>query len=102
MTTAPDTGPTVEITADGRGGMIVYLEQGHRIAFSWEFAMPPSIALVFGPSAGAFDRTAPWAAGRRAEVYDTVGREVVRQKAPGGDFIVDLDRNMIDVLKRRG
>jgi len=31
-----------------------------------------------------------------------VGREVVRQKAPGGDFIVDLDRNMIDVLKRRG
>ena len=101
MTSAPDAAsPTVEISSEGRGGSIVYLEQGHRIDFTWEFAMPPSIVLIFGPSAGAFECDAPWAAGRRAEVYDTVGREVVRQKAPDYDFAVDLATNMIDIVKR--
>jgi hypothetical protein len=91
---------TVVLASEGRGGSIGYFEQGRRIGFSWEFAMPPALALVFGPSARAFEHEAPWAAGRRAEVYDTVGREVVRQQAPGGSFVVDLEAGMIEILRR--
>ena len=100
MTLPPGSHPhdggqaTVEITSEGRGGSIFHLEDGQRVQFSWEFAMPPAIALVFGPGRAAFD-----SAERRAEVYATVGREVVRQQCPGGRFSVDLGRSMIEILR---
>jgi hypothetical protein len=101
MQNAPEAPGTVEIATTGRGGSITYVEQGRRIAFSWEFAMSPSIALVFGPSEAALERDAPWAAGRRAEIYAAVGRGVVQQQVPGGGFVVDLASNMIDILQAR-
>jgi hypothetical protein len=91
---------TVEIVNNGRGGSVIYTEGEHRIDFSFEFAMLPAIALVFGPGIGAFEREGAWAAGRRAEIYDTVGRELVPQQAPGGAFSVDLASGIIEILKR--
>jgi hypothetical protein len=93
--------PQVEIVTSGRGGSIVYREGGHTVDFGWEFAMPPAMALVFGPSALQWQHTMAWAVGRRAEIFDAVGAEVVRQKVPGGEFIVDLDAGMIQVNRPR-
>jgi hypothetical protein len=92
---------SVEITAEGRGGSVDYREGELRIAFSWEFAEAPAIALVFGPRAAAWNRSYPWAADRQAEIYRFVGAEVVRQRAAGYAFDVDLDRGIIEVRTRQ-
>jgi hypothetical protein len=90
----PDPAYTVVIEQSGRGGSIFYREGENTARFSWEFAMPPAIALLFGPSPWP-----GWAAGRQAEIYAAVGAEVVRQKAPGGRFTMDLDAGMMEVLR---
>jgi hypothetical protein len=92
--------PQVEIITSGGGGSIVYREGSHTVDFGWEFAMPPAVALLFGPSALQWQHTMPWAADRRAEIFATVGEEVVRQKAPDGEFIVDLDTGIIQINSR--
>jgi hypothetical protein len=92
--------PTVEITTSGRGGTIYYREGDHVAVFGWEFAMPPAIALLFGQDAQAWDRAHPWAAGRQAEIFDFVGAEVARQKAPEARFEVDLDTGIISLIAR--
>jgi hypothetical protein len=90
---------TVEIAQSGRGGSITYREGGDTAAFDWEFGTSSAIALVFGPTAHVWDRQYPWAAGRQAEIYDFVGAEAVRQKAPDARFEVDLDGGTISVLE---
>jgi hypothetical protein len=94
--------PVVEITQSGRGGSIRYREGDREIPFDWEFAMSPAIALIFGPAAGSWDVSHPWAAGRRAEVYAFVGGEVARQKAEGAEADVDLDRGIITIQRAGG
>jgi hypothetical protein len=89
--------PQVEIVTSGRGGSVVYREGSRTVDFSWEFAMPPALALLFGPSALRWKHALSWAVGRQAEIFDTVGKEVVRQQAPGGEFIVDLDTGIIQI-----
>jgi hypothetical protein len=69
--------------------------------FAWEFALPPAIALIFGPGAAAWNGAYPWAAGRQAEVFAFVGAEVVRQKAAGYFTEVDLDAGTMSVLRKR-
>ncbi len=92
-------GATVEIATSGRGGSIHYREGGNTAAFDWEFAASPAIALIFGPTAQAWDQQYPWAAGRQAEIYDFVGAEVVRQKAEGARCEVDLESGTISVIQ---
>jgi hypothetical protein len=89
----------VEIETRGRGGSIAYIEGDHRVGFDWEFALPPAIALIFGPKARHWDTVVPWAAGRQAEIYDTVGAEVVRQQVPGGRFTADLAEGVLEILR---
>ncbi len=93
----------VDITTDGRGGSIVYREGENHINFSWEFAMPPSVALIFGPSPRAWDHNLPWAMGRCSKIYDIVGAEVVRQKVEGGAYSLSIDPDshtgIIDVYR---
>jgi hypothetical protein len=91
---------SVEIVQSGRGGTIIYREQDKSIDFGWEFAMPPSIALVFGPSVRAWDTNYPWASGRCAAIYNAVGADIVRQQAPGGSYSIDFDNGMIDIIRR--
>ncbi|HEY4366185.1 MAG TPA: hypothetical protein VGN07_03055 [Steroidobacteraceae bacterium] len=91
----------VVINSSGAGGSIEYREGDNVVGFGWEFAMPPTIALIFGPSALAWKHQAPWAADHRAEIFDNVGREVVRQRAPQGEFVADLERGIIEIYSRK-
>lgn len=88
----------VEIVQTGCGGSIVYREGENHIDFGWEFANPPAMALVFGPSARLMDKKYPWATGRCEVIYNAVGTEVVRQKVEGGSYTVDLESGIIHVL----
>jgi hypothetical protein len=97
----PNATHSVEIEQSGRGGTIIYREGENTVSFGWEFAMPPAIALLFGPSALQWSHYGAWATDRQAEVFATVGTEVVRQKAPGGDFTADLDTGIIEILSRK-
>jgi hypothetical protein len=94
--------PVVEITTSGRGGQIMYREGEHAIAFDWEFAMSPALALAWGPARADWDKRCPWAAGRQASIYELVGSEVVRQQAPGGVFECDLDRGELTIFGASG
>ena len=91
--------PRVEITQRGRGGGITYREGASTIAFTWEFAMSPALALIFGPASKSWDKEFPWAAGRQAAIFEFVAREVVRQKAKGGHFEVELGSGNITILQ---
>ena len=91
--------PVVDISTSGRGGSIYYREGEQRIAFDWEFALPPAIVLIVGPKSDGWDSAYPWASGRRAEIFDFVGAEVVRQQVAGGGFEVDLESGVIEVLR---
>jgi hypothetical protein len=91
---------SVEIVQDGNGGSIIYRELDNRINFSWEFALSPSLALIFGPSVRAWDRNYPWASGRCEDIYNAVGADIVRQQAPGGSYSIDFDAGMIDIIRR--
>lgn len=88
----------VEITTSGPGGSILYHEPPHSLRFSWEFALSPALALIFGPSRASWAQAAPWAAADRyEEIFAAVAREVVRQKAPGRQFSVDADTGIIEI-----
>jgi len=91
---------SVEIEQTGRGGSIYYHEREHSITFGWEFAMPPALALIFGPTSQVWDSAHPWAAGRQREIFEFVGAEVVRQKAPGYYFDYDVESGLMSILKR--
>lgn len=91
---------TVEIEQTGRGGSIYYHEKEHTITFGWEFAMPPALALIFGPTSQIWDSAHPWAAGRQREIFELVGAEIVRQKAPGYYFDYDVESGLMSILKR--
>jgi hypothetical protein len=94
--------PIVDITISGRGGGITYREGGHRIEFDWEFGMSPAVALVWGPKRVEWDGQYPWASGRQAAIYEVVGAEIVRQKAPGGAFEYDLELGHLTILNETG
>jgi hypothetical protein len=91
--------PTLEITQDGRGGGMDYREGNHSIHFSWEFAMSPALALIFGPSTEGWDKNFPWAARRQVEVFNFVAEDVVRQKAEGCPFEVELSTGTITIMQ---
>ena len=97
----PNVTYRVEVESSGNGGTIFYREGENSVPFPWEFAMPPAIALLFGPSALRWSHYGAWATGRQAEVFAAVGAEVVRQKAQGGDFTADLDTGIIEILRRK-
>jgi hypothetical protein len=94
--------PKVVITQMGRGGGIAYLEQDQRIAFDFEFAMSPAIVLIWGPKRATWERDFPWASGRQEEIYAFVAESVVRQKASGGGYELDLDAGEITILSSGG
>lgn len=64
--------------------------------------MSPALALVWGPTRAERGAKYPWAAGRQSSVYDVVGAEVVRQKAPDGGFEYDLDLGHLTILNETG
>ena len=91
--------PRVEISSGGRAGTITYREGLHTVSFDWEFAMSPALAVITGPAARAWDRLGPWAAGRQAEIFEYVAREVIRQKAERHTPEIDLATGTITLLE---
>ena len=89
----------VEISDGGRAGTVTYREGLHTVSFDWEFAMSPALAVITGPAAHAWDRLGRWAAGRQAEIFQHVAREVIRQKARGHTPDVDLAAGTITLLE---
>src|SRR5262249_32847966 len=55
---------------------------------------------VSGPKSSEWDRACPWASGRQAEIYQQVAQEVIRQKAPGCRFELDLAAGVITIFQR--
>ncbi len=92
--------PSVEFEQSGRGGSIYYHEREYTITFGWEFASPPALALIFGPTSQVWDSAHPWAVGRQREIFKFVGAEVVRQKAPGYYFDYDVESGVMEILKQ--
>ena len=92
-------GARVEIGQDGRGGSIAYREGDGVIPFSWEFGGGRAVALIFGPPADGWDAAYPWAAGRRAAVYDAVAAAAIRQRAPSCRAEIDLDGDTIVLVQ---
>jgi hypothetical protein len=92
--------PRVQISDGGRAGEITYHEGLRTASFSWEFGGSPALAVISGPTSREWDRACPWATGRQAEVYQHVAAEVVRQKAPGCRFEVDLAAGAITLFER--
>jgi hypothetical protein len=87
----------VAISQKGRGGAIFYREGDREVAFEWEIG-GSVVALIWGTKRQDWDRCHPWAAGRQAEVYDLVARDVIRQKSPTSHFEIDLASGMITIL----
>ena len=93
--------PTLEIRTQGRGGGLTYREGEHLHTLSWEFALDPALALIFGTPGERWDSLHPWAAGRQGAIYSFIGEEVVRRQAPSGDFELDLATGVITILRAR-
>lgn len=87
----------VVIQQDGRGGAILYTEPGVELHFSWEFAMPPSIALVFGPL--GWRELASASFERKTAIFHRVASEVVRQRAPGGSYDLDETAGIAEIRR---
>lgn len=94
--------PRVEISDSGRAGSVSYQEEPNTAVFDWELALSPALAVITGPNAEVWDRRFPWAAGRQAEIFQHVAREVVRQRAPGCGYELDLPGGCITVLQSTG
>ena len=72
--------PRVEISDGGRAGSVTYRDGLLSSAeFYWEFGSSPALAIITGPKAQDWDRVCPWAAGRQAEIFEHVAKEVIRQ-----------------------
>ena len=75
--------PVVTLVAHGRAGQVHYREGDHAHAFGWELGGREVVFIVYVPSAATWDAELPWAAGRRADVLDTVASELRRQHCRG-------------------
>lgn len=74
----------IEITQDGRSGQDIYVEDGKRLPFDWEFSATGVTIHVPTPQewdAYCAKHDAAWARGRRPEILGRVAQEVSRQKA---------------------
>jgi hypothetical protein len=75
--------PDVEIIAHERAGVVRFREGAHVATFDWEFGGREVIVSIYVPAPAEWDAELPWAAGRRTEILETLGREVRRQRCRG-------------------
>jgi hypothetical protein len=90
---------SVDIIDSGRGGSIHYNEGHDSVVFSWEFALRPVLALIFGPPAARWDTHYPWAAGRQREIFDRVAQNVLQRKANGCLARADSASGIIEIVE---
>lgn len=84
----------VEIEQSGRGGRVVYSEDGGSMSFDWEFAVNGVDLFVTSPEqwdAYCQGDGRAWAVGRRQEILERVAEQVRMQKASGS--VVTIEDN---------
>ncbi len=90
----------VEIQGNGRGGALLYTENGRVASFWWELGGKDVVCIISGVAPQDWDRDLPWAVNRRAEVMSRVASEVIRTKAPGCSFVL-ADGDTTALIKER-
>jgi hypothetical protein len=88
---------SVEIVTHGRGGVIRYREGWHRCSLDWEFGGGNALAIIYAPPPDRWATEVPWAADRRDEVLDRVGREVIRQQCSRCSHVIHAGG--VDILE---
>lgn len=91
---------SVDILEQGRSGTVQYREPSGTIAWSWEFGGNEVIASIFVGKDADWSARHPWALGRRAEILQRVGDEVIRQRAPGCRAEIDEVHGLLNFLNR--
>ena len=81
--------PEVEIVSHGRSGLLHYREGPHTHTFDWELGGGDVLMTVYVPTPTEWDAAVPWAAGRRAEILERLGRTLCRQQFPPGRFEIE-------------
>lgn len=79
--------PKVNIITKGRSGTVQYIEgslfKKNTCEFYWEFGGTDTFAIIWFPKDdAAWDKTYPWAAGRRMEIVQYMAEEVRKKQAP--------------------
>jgi hypothetical protein len=87
----------VTISKMSRAGSLSYREGNNEVPFRWELG-GTSVAFIWGTKKHVWDVQHPWAAGRQSEIYDSVAKEVIRQKSANCGFRIDLDGGTITIL----
>jgi len=77
----------VNIITQGRSGKVQFIEGGlfrkNTCEFYWEFGGADTFAIIWFPKTDAeWDKTYPWAAGRRMEIVKEMAEQVRKQQAP--------------------
>jgi hypothetical protein len=88
----------VIVTYEGRGGFIVYMEDGNCLKFEWEHVQG-GVEIITGSAqewaAICRKQTADRAIGRRQEILERIAQEYKRQKAKRAKIIMESDRIFI-------
>jgi hypothetical protein len=85
----------VDISGNGPAGVVHYREGQHSASFPWEFVVGRTLAMITVGHSSAWNHVVPWAAERREVVLQRVAEEVLRQKAPNCEAVVDETRGCI-------
>lgn len=85
----------VDISSEGRGGSIVYLEGEQVISGWWEFGGGDTIAILSFDKASVWNNRYPWASERRREILERIAQEAIQQKAPTCRADIDEENGYI-------
>jgi hypothetical protein len=91
-------GPVVEYTQDGRGGSIFYMEEDVKITFDWEFAGGNAVVIILIPEEKYWENATKTPLSRRIEILSNLSRQVIKDQAPGCDFIIYS--NTISIVRK--
>ncbi len=77
----------VNIIEQGRSGKVQYIEgslfKKKACEFYWEFGGADTVAIIWFPKSDSeWDKTYPWAVGRRMEIVKDMAEQVRKQQAP--------------------
>ena len=80
---------SVEFQHGARSGQLGYIEGSRAISIEWELGGDDVVLIFYVGRLSDWNRMYPWAAGRRQEILERVGGEVIRRSAPGCRVEID-------------
>jgi hypothetical protein len=88
----------VRIIENGRDGNVLYQEGGEELSFYWAFGGGDVVVSVAVGEASEWRTERPWAADRRDEIIARVAAEVIRQRKPGSQWVIDDTGRFINFI----